>query len=390
MSQIDDAKKAFFLSEGIPAGAVPEMYVAWLQTVGATSSVLDDARFEYMVSLGFLTGTLTDREGAWLTSLGHTGTINDKFLSGWTAGIPSAGTDLFSVDIGTGLRSVSNGVDFDGEGGLVLSKSRANSEDWQVYDTLRGVTKKLNPNLTVVESTDAQGVTAFNSSGFDIGTSVTGSAVSYSFRQAPSFCQVITYTGNSSGGRTIAHNLGVTPGMVIVTSRSNVDSWYVQHISRGGTKHLLWNFSDAEALGGTIWSNISASSTHVTLGGSVGTNGIGRTYVMYVFAHDPSAEGIIQCGQYTGNGNVVGPSINLGWKPRFLMIKLATGAGSWYIADTARGFGVGIDSLLSTDTPDIENVFNQFANPTATGFDIDQTWYNSLGQDYIYMAIREE
>lgn len=300
---------------------------------------------------------------------------------------------VFSVDLGTGARTVTNGLDLSGEGGMVWSKSRANVQSYQLYDANRGATAKISSDLTAAETTDAQGVTAFNSTGFTLGTSVTGSAVSWSFRKAPNFFDVITYSGDSVAGREIPHNLGVAPGMVLVKDLSNTANWAVQHISRGGTKVLQLDGNSNELTQSDKWNNTDADENNVTLGTNTNVNISGDNYVMYVFAHDPSAGGVIQCGEYVGDANTPGPTIELGWKPQYIFIKKVTGGGSggWAIFDTARGMSTGGgEATLQANVTNAEFSFD-YIDLQETGFNVrsSDNLVNGTGSTYIYMAIRE-
>ena len=299
---------------------------------------------------------------------------------------------LFSVDLGTGARTVSNGINLSGEGGTVWSKSRDTTESHQVYDTERGVTEKLSPDSTAAEATDAQGVTAFNSDGFTLGTSVTGSAVSWTFRKAAKFHDVITYAGNSNNNRKIPHDLTIVPGMVIVRNLAT-SQWAVQHIDRSGTDHLFLDTNVASATGITYWNNTDADADEVTLGTDSDVNATGSNYVMYVFAHDSEASGVIQCAGYTGTGVSPGPIQELNWDEslQFVMIRRTNGTGNWLMFDTTRGIAVGDDARLRADLDGTESL-SDFVELTATGFRPigTGTANNANGSNYIYIAIRAE
>ena len=103
-------------------------------------------------------------------------------------------------------------------------------------------------------SSVAQTVTSFNSDGFSIGTDGNVSSNSYnfcswSFRKAPKFFDVVTYSGNSVAGRTVSHNLGSVPGCIIVKSTSGLSgNWSVYHRSNTaspGTDVLYLNTTGA-------------------------------------------------------------------------------------------------------------------------------------------------
>ena len=72
--------------------------------------------------------------------------------------------DFFSAWLRTGTGSsqtVTTGIK-ENTGALVISKSRSAATDWAWYDTFRGATKDLVSNSTAAETTQSQGLTAFN------------------------------------------------------------------------------------------------------------------------------------------------------------------------------------------------------------------------------------
>ena len=65
--------------------------------------------------------------------------------------------------------SITNGIDLAGEGGLVWTKNRGSSSDSHIlYDTERGKTKRLSTDNTDAESTDANGISSFDSNGYSL------------------------------------------------------------------------------------------------------------------------------------------------------------------------------------------------------------------------------
>ena len=151
--------------------------------------------------------------------------------------------DVFSTYLYEGnstARSINNGLDLSGEGGLVWIKNRTSSgsDDHVLYDTERGVNKYLSSNSTAAENSgNTQGLMTFNNNGFSLGTdnywnvNRTGTDIaSWSFRKAAGFFDLVTYTGNGTAGRTVAHSLGSVPKMMLIkrTSASG-DDWAVYH-----------------------------------------------------------------------------------------------------------------------------------------------------------------
>jgi len=215
--------------------------------------------------------------------------------------------------------------------------------------------------------------------------------VSWTFREAAKFFDIVTYTGTGSA-RTIAHNLGSVPGCIIVKTLSTSNQWSVYHRSLGASQAIMLQSTNA-AYSDTIWNNTTPTSTVFSLNSQSDVNASGVTYVAYLFAHDTAADGIIQCGSYTGNGSATGPVVTLGWEPQYVMVKNATTNGySWGLFDSMRGMPVGSnDSILYANDASAE-VNNQGAclAPNATGFSLESasSICNSSGDTYIYMAIR--
>jgi hypothetical protein len=261
-------------------------------------------------------------------------------------------------------------------------------------DTVRGALNTLISNSTDGSTPSFNTVTAFTSIGFSVGTSaITNSVgttyVSWTFREAPNFFDVVTYTGDGTVGRNISHNLGVAPGMMIVKCTNTSTNWAVYHRSTGNAQAMNLNSTNASA-SAAYWASTSPTATQFTLGAQTDVNGAGNTYVAYLFAHVTASDGIIQCGSYTGNGSSTGPVVTLGWEPQWLLIKNATGSTDWLIVDNMRGLPVG--SAANVLYPN--NAFSEATWPlidvAATGFQIKTSdgAINNPGSTYIYMAIR--
>ena len=304
--------------------------------------------------------------------------------------------DVFSIDLSTNPNQVVvNGIDYIADTTLIWSKQRNGTSDHFLVDSVRGIIEKLNSNTTDAQSSALDIINQYNLDGFNTGGNVFGDYVHWSFKKAPKFLGVIKYTGDGVAGREIPHALGVQAGMVVVKDLSNSNEWAIQHIARGGTKSLAYTTAAEAANGSVMWDSTTMTDNVVTLGGATRLNGNGREYIMYVYAHNPSDSGIIQCGSYVGSG-ASGNNVDLetAWLEgiQYLMIKEATGAGSWGIWDTARGFGTtGADLKLLADNSAGESSAVQI-ELTATGFKLTSTDSNTntTGEAYIYMAIRAE
>ena len=321
--------------------------------------------------------------------------------------------DVFSTFLydGTGsAQTINNGIDLDGEGGLVWLKSRGNNYGWRMVDTERGATKALESYDTTAEATESNGLTAFTSTGFSVGTQnhYNGSGydmAAYTFRKCPGFFDIVTYTGNGSH-RDISHNLGSEPGSIWIKRRDDQESWIVYHRSLhpgGGGDASTAHFAKLELestgaqYGGTLhWSTSGGGEDHTAdtfhVGSHNAVNGDGMTYVAYLFAHndgsfgEDSDEAVIKCGSYTATGSA--QTIDLGFEPQFLITKKSSGSGEWRVNDMMRGILTGgADAQIDADSSSAEITGNVTCDLTPRGF-ISNGSQNDSGGTYIYVAIR--
>lgn len=291
---------------------------------------------------------------------------------------------------GTGVaRDIVNGLDL-AAGSMVLIRGFSTGTPMLVYDTDRGAGSAWQTNQTASVATVTGGLTSFNDDGFSIGTHANTNSngvtyLSWSFKTAPGFLDIILYNG-SGAQRQINHNLGVEPGMIIVKRRDNSGSGAVYHRLSGanpGSQYFLTTTNSLPTVNDVTYGGVPANTTTFTVGTSSTVNDAAGTYVAYVFAHNPD---LMQAGKYTGNGNAAGPSINLGWRPRALIIRRLTGgAGGWRLFDHARGFGNVLTWEDTSNAADFSAI-----SLTDTGFDIitNNASYNTSGSEYVYLAIR--
>jgi hypothetical protein len=303
--------------------------------------------------------------------------------------------DVFSTYLYTGngsTQTITNGIALAGKGGMVWIKSRSAATNNNLQDTVRGASKAIVSNSNAAQATVASSVTSFSSTGFNIGTNSdyntsSETYVSWTFREAAKFFDVVTYTGTGSA-RTIAHSLGVAPGMIIVKCTStNSTNWQVY--SNGLTSaaySMQLNSTNAQASAPTVWNSTAPTSSVFSVGTDATVNASGGTYVAYLYAHDTSSTGIIQCGSYVPDGSGFA-TVNLGWEPQYVLFKTATGVGDWVVVDTMRGFDYSNLARLNPNTSAAENpLAGGYFVPTATGFQDKGLFGGS--PTVIYMAIR--
>jgi hypothetical protein len=202
---------------------------------------------------------------------------------------------------------------------------------------------------------------------------------------------VVTYTGTGSA-RTIAHSLGIAPGMVIVKRTDTSSDWQVY--SNGLTSAAYstqLNLTAAQASAPTVWNSTAPTSSVFSVGTDATVNASGGTYVAYLFAHNAGGFGlsgtdnVISCGSFTTDG-AGAATVSLGYEPQWLMFKASSGAGSWFMYDNMRGFGVtsGSNNYLLANSSGAENNGGSIPLVTSTGFSVTA----AASTTYIYMAIR--
>lgn len=317
---------------------------------------------------------------------------------------PAASIFAPAVYTGTGAtQAIVNGINLSTHGGMVWQKKRTlvsgNLNNHVIFDTARGLNIALFPDLQNIETNPGNNTfVSWNNSGFTMGT---GSSrlnqsgetyISWAFRKAAGFFDIVTYTG---GGSTIAvsHNLGATPQMIIFKARNNANHvWAVYHASLGVSNHIPLNF-DTGSTNIPILQAAPTASNFTLTAYENRVNAASVNYVAYLFG---SLAGISKVGSYTGNGSTQAIDCGFAAGARFLLIKRSNAqvfgdnaSRNWYIWDTARGITPGNDPFLIANSNAVEST-NDSITPNAVGFTVIQnavTNINISGANYIYLAI---
>ena len=327
----------------------------------------------------------------------------------------------FEAELYTGTGSAQNITGLEFQPDWVWCKNRSNTNRHALFDSVRGVTKRLASDRTDTETADPDTLTSFNSNGFSIGADTGeygvnqngsnfvswnwkggGSASSNSDGDITSQVSantsagfsIVGYTGNgtSNSDVTIGHGLGVTPAMVIIKKRDSGGSegqWGVLHQKLTSGKNIFLQTYTGE---GTYTNYIkSMQSTTFTIrlsDASAGRyNRNGNNYIAYVFA---DVEGFSKFGSYVGNGNSNGAFIYLGFRPAFFLLKAKTSDISWYMYDNKRDPDNLVDKELNPHNTQSE----------ASGHDLDfvsngvkmrssDSSLNYSNYEYIYWAFAE-
>ena len=139
------------------------------------------------------------------------------------------------------------GIGQSGEGGLVWFKNRTEDYNHRLFDSERfGANAAGNSTLYPVSSNSNAGHVTninpvhFNNNGYTTSyqTDSSDKYISWTFRKAPGFFDVVTYKGNGTAGRTVAHNLGSVPGMIMIKRTSASEAVSYTHLTLPTTTYV--------------------------------------------------------------------------------------------------------------------------------------------------------
>jgi hypothetical protein len=282
---------------------------------------------------------------------------------------------------------------------LIWVKSRSQNISHVLSDTVRGTGEVLCSNNTRAGSPDSF-LTNFNQDGFTLNTSITANNSGSTYvawawsRSIIAGMDIVGYVGNDNSGRTISHNLGVTPKMIIVKNRTTLSDWPVYHANLTASNVVFLQLPNAQAaISSYAWGAVSSASstTFTVIAGNTdirNVNKSGDNYVAYCFS---DVEGFSKFGSYTGNGLAEGPFVWCGFRPRYILIKLSGSAGgSWIIHDTSRNDANMSAKRLLANTSDIEGSDNGI-DILSNGFKMRSAdgSTNTSGVSHIFAAFAE-
>ena len=249
--------------------------------------------------------------------------------------------------------------------------------------------------------------TAHSGMGAQASTPGSGGGVSNLSGTAPSVVNantaagfsIVKYTGKA-GSITVGHGLSQAPEMIIAKNLDGTYFWAGYHKDIGNTKSISIN-DDGASYTEKTWNDTTPSASVFTLGASTETsahrfNYTDEDFIAYCFH---SVDGYIQVGKYTGSGATDGPFVYTGFRPAFIMVKLATAAsGQWAMFDDKRDPDNPTDrviyaNLTNADT-DVSSYYpydllsNGFKSriPAGNG---NEANYNTSGQTYLYLAFAQ-
>ena len=292
---------------------------------------------------------------------------------------PSAGTDVFAVDQNTQSTPeyISNFVVDWG-----FHKNTAFANDWESFTRLTGG-RRLALNSAGAEGGTSQDMFGYMD-GFAKNQALDPDHYGWMFRRAPGFFDVVTYAGNSTSGRTVPHNLGVVPELMIIKSRDGSRAWRVYDANTGASGSLRLNSDGAKDSNSAYWSTPTVDN--IILGNDQDTNSSSYDYVAYLFATLP---GVSKVGSYTGNGSTQDIDCGFTNGARFVLIKRTDSADNWHLFDTTQGINSGADPYLRLNLGAAQVTGNDFIDPLNSGFTLASSdgGTNASNGTYIFLAI---
>ena len=324
-------------------------------------------------------------------------------------------SDYFNTKLYTGNGSTNalTGVGFQPD--FTWIKSRSNAENHNLFDAVRGATKRIRSNGAEAEDTRTTSLTAFDSDGFTLGSgsqvntsgwtfaswnwkangqgsSNTDGSINTTYTSANTTAgfSIIKYAGTGSSG-TIGHGLSATPKVLLIKEIDGAEGWRVWHRNAPNysTKALQLNSTSAE-FSQTNWIG-TVDNSIITLGTDSSINTSGNNYICYAFA---PKTGYSKFGSYTGNGNADGTFIYTGFSPAFVMMKNASQAGKWLMMDNKRPTSGGNpnNARLFADVSNAESTTSNMIDMLSNGFKVrtSDTDHNASGDTNIYMAFAQE
>jgi len=313
---------------------------------------------------------------------------------------------------------------------FIWNKARSAGTHNRLFDVVRGFSKFVASDNTGAEDfvTDYGYVTATSGTGFTVGqgthsgniintngatfvnwcwdagsstvSNTDGSITSQVRANASAGFSIVSYTGNGGASATIGHGLNAAPEMIIVKNRDVADEGAVYHVGTDATSpqnYFLKLFAGANGTAqrsdtGAMWNDTSPTSSVFSVGTEDNVNASTEDYIAYCWA---PVEGYSAFGTYTGNGDLDGPFVYTGFRPRFILHKTTAAEtyGNWHIYDTARDPYNAVDNELypnsdaqegSIPSGDLDILSNGFKIRT----DFSGGW-NTSGTTYIYAAFAE-
>ena len=306
----------------------------------------------------------------------------------------------FQAKTYTGTQN-SHAITLDGNSNLspnwVWIKCRDDSHNHQIFDTVRGVNKRIRADANTVETSSVESLKSFDSDGFTLGTQANVNANASGDNSFVAWCwkesttagfDIIAYEGTGSN-LDVAHNLSAIPDWIMIKDRDVDQAWRVYSKSLGYSNRVVLSESGASSTS-ALGLDADPTSSVINIGTGTGTtNTDDDKYIIYAFKN---VKGFSRFSSYVGNGNASGPYIHLGFKPAFILGKKSSGSNNWYMFDSTRNtFNLTTKKLRADANGAEDDNTSKAIDMLSNGYKIrtaDEE-FNDSGETYIYIAYAE-
>ena len=345
-----------------------------------------------------------------------------KILSQGSSAFVAA--DNFAPTLYTGnatARSISTGFAPD----LVWIKARNFASSNALYNSVSTAPYYLSSNTSSAELNATTSLTSFDSNGFSLGDDSGLWGVNASGKTYVAWCwkgggaassntngtitssvsanvaagfSIVKWVGTYANA-TVGHGLSSAPELIIAKNLDTAggsgtyDGWPVYASAIGNDQVVTLNSSAEKTSSSGTWGSTTPTSTVFTVQDNNDNNKSGDNIIAYCFT---SITGYQKIGSYTGSS--LEHSVNIGFAPRFIMIKKYDGSGSWRMYDSARD-GTSVPRRVNHNLQANEASAEYDSTGDSAGyFHITSTgllFYtgntnpdvNSNGSNYLYLAI---
>ena len=268
------------------------------------------------------------------------------------------GSEYFDIALYTGTGNSGqtvSGLNFSPD--FVWFKSRSEARNHAVFDTVRGVEKRLQVNVVNAEDDSASGLTAFNSDGFTFGSNnvngrsgttyaaftwdagsstvsnTDGSLTSNVRANTSAGFSIVKYTaGSGSSNETVGHSLNAVPEFILLKRMDDSDPFVVFHKALSTGQYLEANSNTAAQTSASVFETAHTSSVF-----GIGTDGRvnagGNSYIAYVWT---SIAGFSHFTTFEGTASSDPVFVHCGFRPKWILRKNIDADKNWYLHDTAR------------------------------------------------------
>jgi len=403
-----------------------------LTNMNTTSQFTEGSDTVLVLKGGTGTVSFTSSVGTGRPTTSTTGTLRENTTTGkmeiytgakgWRA-LQQTGQDVgivptnnFNTALYTGTAAVQS-VDVGFKPDVTWIKNRSYAYSPALVDSVRGPDYEINPNNNSADYYETNGLTAFTSTGFNLGTleysynrnndlyvswnwkaggaavqnndgTINGTDCMVSANPDAGF-SIIKWTGStSSSSESVGHGLGKAPELVTLKNIDALDDWYTYAEGvTGNNQYLKLNKTDAVFTAASdSW---GAGPTSSVMGLRPATfSSAGNNIMMYCWTSIP---GYSLIGTYTGTGSATNsPRIYTGFEPAWLMTKDTSDAtGWWYIFDNKRSTSNPRDIILGANSSDQEYQYSSYdVNFYEDGFQYRNSTIccNQAGGNYIFMC----